>query len=377
MSLYTVALGSVCSSSPPKPSRSDIAACAGRVLGGVLLTSWRGVSFVFVTRGTGVVLGGQVLNLHLRTTEQHFSFPRLLLCLPPSGHNGRDDTARRQGAARQPSAGGLLWCTHAARRVADPPLPQNLIEKVIRERIYDSTYWKEHCFATNAETIIDKAIALKAIGGVHDRQTPTEFMCLVLRLLQLQPEKEILMEYLLAEEFKYLRALAVIYIRLAFRSMEVYEILEPLMKDYRKLRHRHAGGYTLTTFDQFVDDLLTQERVCDIILPRLTKRSTLEEAEGLPARKSLLDEDPREEAESGAEDGDDDSRDSSPDLRRSRSRSSSGSSRSRFVSRSPSRSGSEDEGEEGDTRARYVSRSPSVSPDRVIAPEGERIEGDV
>ncbi|KAL1412870.1 hypothetical protein Q8F55_000619 [Vanrija albida] len=271
--------------------------------------------------------------------------------------------------------------------------PQNLIEKVIRERIYESTYWKEHCFATNAETIIDKAIALKAIGGVHDRQTPTEFMCLVLRLLQLQPEKEILMEYLLAEEFKYLRALAAIYIRLAFRSMEVYDILEPLMRDYRKLRHRHAGGYTLTTFDQFVDDLLTEERVCDIILPRLTKRSTLEEAEGLPPRKSLLDEDPREldDDEELGEEGDTRpskrarsrspaSRDSSPDLRRSRSRSSSASSRSRFVSRSPSRSvGSDDEadGEEGDTRARYVSRSPSVSPDRVIAPDGERIEGDV
>lgn len=114
---------------------------------------------------------------------------------------------------------------YVARHCPAPPAlptpltrtPQNLIEKVIRERIYESTYWKEHCFATNgaaqssmsdadtpaAETIIDKAIALKAIGGVHDRQTPTEFMCLVLRLLQLQPEKEILMEYLLAEEFKW------------------------------------------------------------------------------------------------------------------------------------------------------------------------------
>jgi pre-mRNA-splicing factor 38A len=37
---------------------------------------------------------------------------------------------------------------------------------------------------------------------VHDRQTPTPFMCLTLKLLQLQPEKEILFEYLLAEEFK-------------------------------------------------------------------------------------------------------------------------------------------------------------------------------
>jgi len=49
-----------------------------------------------------------------------------------------------------------------------------------------------------------------------------------------------------------------------------------------------AGGYTLTWFDEFIDDLLTQERVCDIILPRLTQRSVLEETEGLPPRKSLL-----------------------------------------------------------------------------------------
>jgi pre-mRNA-splicing factor 38A len=40
---------------------------------------------------------------------------------------------------------------------------------------------------------------------------------------------------------RYLRALAAFYIRLTFRSMEIYEILEPLMKDYRKLRVRHVG----------------------------------------------------------------------------------------------------------------------------------------
>ncbi|KAK1925574.1 PRP38 family-domain-containing protein [Papiliotrema laurentii] len=166
--------------------------------------------------------------------------------------------------------------------------PQFLVEKVIRARIYDSLYWKEHCFALNAESLIDQAIACNAIGGVYDRQTPTPFMCLTLKLLQLQPEKEILFEYLLAEEFKYLRALAAFYIRLTFRSLEVYEILEPLMKDYRKLRVRQVGGYSLTHFDEFIDDLLTQERVCDIILPRLTQRSVLEETEGLPPRKSLL-----------------------------------------------------------------------------------------
>lgn len=102
-----------------------------------------------------------------------------------------------------------------------------------------------------------------------------------------------------------MRALAAFYVRLTFRSLEVYEILEPLMKDYRKLRVVHAGkctpcnfgrqkptvitgGYSLTHFDEFIDELLTQERVCDIILPRLTQRSVLEETEGLPPRKSLL-----------------------------------------------------------------------------------------
>lgn len=55
----------------------------------------------------------------------------------------------------------------------------------------------------------------------------------------------------------------------------------------------------------------------------------------------------------------------------------------RYVSRSPSRSRSgsvsdSEDGEKGDTRGRYISRSPSISPDRVVAEEGEeRIDGDV
>lgn len=37
---------------------------------------------------------------------------------------------------------------------------------------------------------------------------------------------------------RYLRALAAFYIRLTFRPVEVYEILEPLLQDFRKLRYR-------------------------------------------------------------------------------------------------------------------------------------------
>jgi pre-mRNA-splicing factor 38A len=54
----------------------------------------------------------------------------------------------------------------------------------------------------SAESLIDKAIALKFIGGVYGNQRPTEFLCLLLKLLQIQPEKEILVEYLQADEFK-------------------------------------------------------------------------------------------------------------------------------------------------------------------------------
>ncbi|RDB21184.1 Pre-mRNA-splicing factor 38A [Hypsizygus marmoreus] len=166
--------------------------------------------------------------------------------------------------------------------------PQFLVETVIRNRIYESNYWKEHCFALTAESLIDKAIEMRYIGGVYGNQRPTQFLCLVLKLLQIQPEKEILVEYLRADEFKYLRALAAFYIRMTFRAVDVYELLEPLLKDYGKLRLRDMSGYSLTYMDEFVYSLLTEERVCDIILPRLAKRQVLEENGDIGPRKSRL-----------------------------------------------------------------------------------------
>lgn len=37
---------------------------------------------------------------------------------------------------------------------------------------------------------------------------------------------------------RYLRALTIFYIRLTFNAIDVYETLEPLLEDYRKLRYR-------------------------------------------------------------------------------------------------------------------------------------------
>ena len=169
--------------------------------------------------------------------------------------------------------------------------PQFLIERVIRGRIYDSAYWKEHCFALTAESLVDKAVSINYLGGTYGIQRPTNFLCLVCKLLQIQPDREIILEYLQYPDLKYLRAIAALYARLTFPSLQVYETLEPMLEDYRKLRFREMSGtYHITYMDEFINDLLTKDRVCELILPRMTRRDVLEEMEGLAPRMSKLED---------------------------------------------------------------------------------------
>ena len=188
---------------------------------------------------------------------------------------------------------------------------------------------------------------------------------------------------------RYLRALAAIYIRMTFRAAEVYEVLEPLLKDYRKLRYRNQSkqtqlmtvqriiqmlpaGYDLTYIDEFVDQLLNEERVCDIILPRIPKRAVLEENGELAPRQSrLLDAmEGKDEEDTGR----------GRSRSRSRSRNSSRSSRTGRSgspakgSRTPSAVDGGDEsrdpsptrsGSPAGSDGRYRSRSRSISPDRM------------
>ena len=82
------------------------------------------------------------------------------------------------------------------------------MEKILRTKIWQSMYWKEHCFGLTAETLVDKAVQLDQVGGTYGGQVkPTNFMCLVLKLLQLQPEKEIIVEFIKNEDYKYVRLL--------------------------------------------------------------------------------------------------------------------------------------------------------------------------
>lgn len=168
--------------------------------------------------------------------------------------------------------------------------PQFLIEKIIRERIYESLYWKEECFGLTVELLLEKAVRLTCIGGTFGgNQKPTPFLCLLLKLLQLQPDIEIVYALIKDPEFKYLRVLASFYLRLIGHAKEIYRKLEPLYCDYRKIRIKSTTSeYSIICVDQIIDSLLHEDRIFSIALPRLPTRRHVELKEGLEPRLSPL-----------------------------------------------------------------------------------------
>lgn len=196
--------------------------------------------------------------------------------------------------------------------------PQNLVEKIVRSKIYQNTYWKEHCFGLTAETLVDKAMELDHLGGTYGGNSkPTPFMCLILKMLQIQPDKEIVVEFIKNDDYKYVRILGAFYLRLTGTDIDVYRYLEPLYNDYRKLRKKQDDGYfTLVHVDEVIDELLTKDYSCNIALPRIKKRWTLESLGTLEPRKSVLEDDFEEEEEKEENDGLEDGLDNEKDYYR-------------------------------------------------------------
>ena len=129
--------------------------------------------------------------------------------------------------------------------------PQYIIEKITRNKIYDCLYWKQHCFALTAELLIDKAINLKYVCGTYGGlRKPSPFICLILKMLQIQPSKSIILEFIKQSDYKYIRILGAFYLRLTGNALDIYRYLEPLYTDYRKIRHRLLNGqYVITHVD--------------------------------------------------------------------------------------------------------------------------------
>jgi pre-mRNA-splicing factor 38A len=207
--------------------------------------------------------------------------------------------------------------------------PAHLFDAGTRERIIKSLYWNERCWALNEASLCDRAAELTCVGGTYGvGGRPSPFLCLAFKMCQLVPDRKVILEYLNWEDrgdsdddeevgvkkrdedgdedglpagrgghFKYLRALAAFYIRLAWEPAEIFTTLEPLLGDYRKLRRRVGDGFALTHIDAFVDDLLTKERVCSTSFWRLPSRMVLEGLDLLQPRVSPLPEREIEEAE--------------------------------------------------------------------------------
>ena len=106
------------------------------------------------------------------------------------------------------------------------------------------------------------------------------------KLVQLQPEPEIVLECLRQPHFKYVTALSAVYVRLACGAVDCWEILSPFLKDFRPLRVSmkpvESEERTITQkfesiddeyyMDTFIYDLLHvagRWRLLDISLPHI------------------------------------------------------------------------------------------------------------
>lgn len=168
-------------------------------------------------------------------------------------------------------------------------------------KIYDCDYWKERCYGLSALTLIDRAIELDHVGGAYSGVfRPTQFICLILKMLQIGPDKETVLEFIHNDDYKYssihcldcryVTALGMFYLRLTGTSKEIYTELEPYYSDYRKLRLLTPDGWSIIHMDEFVDMLLEKDMALNIALPHLDKRHTLVDRGELEPRQSILED---------------------------------------------------------------------------------------
>ncbi|KAL0236044.1 hypothetical protein GEMRC1_002626 [Eukaryota sp. GEM-RC1] len=165
--------------------------------------------------------------------------------------------------------------------------PVSVIDPILSQRILQHSYWKEECYGLNEAGVAEKALSLSYIGGSYSIYLkPTPFLCLLYKLLQLNPVPEIILNLFHQNKYKYIRALAMFYIRLVFKPQFVYTLLDQMYMDYRKLRVRYPHGWEVTHVDEYTHGLLNARRMFDVTLPYLPLRANV----GVPPRVSPLEE---------------------------------------------------------------------------------------
>ena len=163
--------------------------------------------------------------------------------------------------------------------------PQHLIDPKTRHKIYNSVYWLQYCFGVNLVVFVDRAQMIKGVGGLYGHlKQPCEFLCLFLKLLELEPSRDIILYFLNTKcwQMKHLRLLAALYVRFTFPPEDVYRFLEPLLLQYNQVAILRDDAFQITHFDEIIHSFLHDEFWCGVSLPPLTPRV------GLPPRLSPL-----------------------------------------------------------------------------------------
>ncbi|GLE03696.1 hypothetical protein PINS_up012598 [Pythium insidiosum] len=139
-------------------------------------------------------------------------------------------------------------------------------------------------------------------GTFGGNQQPTPFLCLLLKMLQLQQRLRSCKSLSRTASTSTCPVLGRRVSALVGKSLDIYRLLEPMYSDYRKIRKRNVIGWEITHVDEIIDSLLTEEFYMDLALPRLVDREYFEKNGQLPPRRSVLED----ELEASDGDGDDD-----------------------------------------------------------------------
>lgn len=163
-----------------------------------------------------------------------------------------------------------------------------LVEPIVRQRILDLLFYKQHLHTANEAALLAVAAhEVHFVAGTDAMGRPSPFLCCLLRMLELEPAADIVRLFLEQNgyaEFKYVTALALVYCRMAWSSADFFKVHDEYIADYRRLRRmlhspRFEEGiprhYDVFCVDELADELAEKGRVVDLAMPHLTPRLVL------------------------------------------------------------------------------------------------------
>ena len=130
----------------------------------------------------------------------------------------------------------------------------------VENRVRQSPYYRRVC--QPLRDVPTWAAAARAevtyVGGAQS-DPPAPFLCLLVRLRALRPGEQALQACLQDDQSVYVRVLAAAAVRAAARhGPRVYQLLDPLLADYRMIRVRdvHSDAMHEWPVDEWIDRLL-------------------------------------------------------------------------------------------------------------------------